>query len=306
MCLRVYCLLCLLAMTASCGGRPDPYGQQVNKATDLALLGEERLSQGDLKRATRAFEQALDLSRGIDYALGVAQQLNNLGAIALERGDLDQARELFRQALRLNREIGSGGGVSINLANLATLAQKQGQTSQAGEFLQEALDNAVQANSPGARARILCQMAGLARDQGDLATAQSRLHEAQPLMQSATALQGPCRYQWGRLSLAQGDPATAAGHFEAALAADRQLLARGGMAADLMGLGEAQAALGDWDRAFSFYARAFDIYTALKQPSRLTECFAQLSRVNTQGGLGYDLKPFAARLPQAARPFSTP
>ncbi len=289
--------LALALALAGCGGQPDPYGRQVERAVDLARTGEERFSQGEMRRATRSFDQSLEVSRGIDYPYGVAQQLNNLGTVALERGEYAQARDLLGQALRINRELNARAEASINLANLATLAQKQGQPSQAGGLLEEALDEAAAAKSPEARARVLCQLAGLALDQGDAAAARQRLTEAQPLIKSA-ALRGPCQYQWGRLALAQGEPGAAVRHFEAALAADRQVLARGGMAADLMGLGEARAALGDWDRAFGYYSRAFDIYAVLKQPPRLTECFSRLTQANAQGGLGYDLSPFVARLPE--------
>ena len=65
----IFTICCL----SGCGGKSDPYGQQVKRADDLAVQGQQSLSQGKLTRASKDFSRALDTSRSIDYPAGVAQ-----------------------------------------------------------------------------------------------------------------------------------------------------------------------------------------------------------------------------------------
>ncbi|MBW1916584.1 MAG: tetratricopeptide repeat protein [Deltaproteobacteria bacterium] len=282
-----------------CRAGPDPYGQQVTRATTLTIQGQQWFSQGDLQRAARDFGRALEISRSIDYPSGVAQQLNNLGAVALEQGNLETARDLFNQALSLNQEIPDWAAVSTNLANLATVAHKSGHLDRAGEYLQAAQKAAARSASTEARGRILCQLASWYLDQQELEAATAMLTQARPLA-TTPALQGTWNHHWGCLRLAQGDTDAALTHFNQALAADREILDRSAMAADLFGLAETYQARGELDQAFYYYGRAFDVYAILGKKSRIEECLKRLRQVNEAGRLGRSLKRFEPR------PESTP
>ncbi|MDD3580999.1 MAG: tetratricopeptide repeat protein [Desulfobacca sp.] len=277
-----------------CGARPDPYGQQVNRTTTLAIQGQQWFSQGELRRATRDFGRALEISQSIDYPAGVAQQLNNLGAVALEQGNLEAAQELFNQAWSLNQEIPDWAAASTNLANLATIAQSSGNLARAGEYLQAALAAAERSGANTARGRILCQLASWYLEQQDQGTAAALLTQARPLA-TTPALQGTLNHHWGRLRLAQGNPPAALEHFNQALAADREILDRAAMAADLFGLAETYQAQGALDQAFYYYGRAFDVYAALGKRSRSEECRERLRQVNEKGQLGQSLKRFESQ-----------
>ncbi|MFP3867735.1 MAG: tetratricopeptide repeat protein [Desulfobacteraceae bacterium] len=274
-----------------CRAGPDPYGQQVTRATTFSIQGQQWFSQGDLQRAARDFGKALEISRSIDYPSGVAQQLNNLGAVALEQGDLETAHDLFNQALSLNQEIPDWAAAGTNLANLATVAHKSGHPDQAWEYLQAAQQAAAHSGSAAAQARILCQLASWHLDQQDLEAAARLLTQARSLA-TTPALQGTWNHHWGRLRLAQGETSAALTHFNTALAADREILDRAAMAADLFGLAETYQAQGDLDQAFYYYSRAFDVYATLGKKSRIAECRQRLHQVNEAGRLGHSLKRF--------------
>ena len=151
-----------------CAAKVEPYEQQVQRVTGYAGTGAQWFSQGDLKKASREFQRALEASRAVDYRPGVAQQLNNLGAVALEQGDLTKARDLFTQAWRINQELQNWADASTNLANLATVAQEAGDRRLAGEHLKAALEAARKSQARPALARVLCRLASLALDQGEL------------------------------------------------------------------------------------------------------------------------------------------
>lgn len=290
--IRDWGLFCLAALLIwGCGGRPDPFGQQVTRATNLSIQGQQWLSQGDLKRAARAFGRALELSRAIDYPPGEVQQLNNLGAVALEKGNLETARDLFKQSLIICQDLQNWSEASTILANLATVDQKAGNFPQAEQHLQAARDAAQHSGSKEALGLVLCQMGGFYLSQQDQEAAAEVLKQAQPLA-TTPALQGALNHHLGRLYLRQGDIDAALKHFNQALAADREILDRAAMAADLFGLAETYQARGDLAQAFDYYRRSFDVYAALKKRTRLQECAARLRQVNNTGHLGRSLKRF--------------
>lgn len=284
------CCLAILVI-CGCGARRDPYAHQVQRVNLLAIQGEQYFSQGDLPRAARDFAKALELSRAVDYPAGVAQQLNNLGAVALEQGDLKRAEKLFTQALTINESQGNWVEATTNQANLATVAQKAGDRERAEHYLHAAQEAAQRSNSPPALGRVLCRWAGFSLDRQDPAAARTFLDEAQR-MAKTPALKGALHHQWGRLFLSQGDTAAALDHFTQALQADRQVLDRGAMAADLFLLGETQQRRGDLAQAFLYYGRAFDVYAGLGKKTPLQECLKRLKEVNSQGRLGNSLERF--------------
>jgi tetratricopeptide (TPR) repeat protein len=149
--------------------------------------------------------------------------------------------------------------------------------------------------STNVTAQILCQMAGLALDQHDPGRAAVLLEEARPAAQ-APEIQGTWNYHQGRLWLASGDASQALSFFQNALAADRKVLNRAGMGADLQGIGQAWEAQADFSQAFLYYSRAFNLYASTNSPEKAKLCLDALRRVNQAGRLGHSLKLFEQEL----------
>lgn len=293
---RLAMTVCLLAIFPwGSATKPDPFGRQVSRATDASFQGQELLSEGKDRRAEKAFTKSLEINRSIDNPIGSSQQLNNLAVVALTRGDLKEAKKLFQQALFINQELGNTSGAAINLANLATLAQKDNNLTLAEGYLQEARGLATQSGSPRVKGRVLCQMAGLALDRQEVGTAAVLLEEAKPFAREAE-VKGPWNYQQGRVFLARGDAVQAMSAFQDALAADRNILNRTGMGADLQGLGRVWEERGDFSKAFLYYARAFELYAVTNSLEKARLCLDTLRRLNKAGGLGRSLKPYEQQL----------
>jgi len=287
------CLLGLLVL--GCARRPDAFGRQVNRAMESSFQGQELLSEGKDRRAEKAFTKSLEINRSIDNPVGTARQLNNLGVVAMTRGDLAEAKKLLQQALFINQEFGDAAGAAINLANLATLAQKNKNIPQAESYLQEARNLARQSGSAKVRGQVLCQMAGLALDQQDPATAAVLLEEARPLARELE-VKGSWNYQQGRIFLTRGDTVKAMSAFQDALAADRHILNRLGMGADLQGLGQVWEEQGDFSRSFLYYSRAFELYAVTNNREKALFLLDTLRRLNKTGRLGLSLKPYEKQL----------
>jgi len=294
--IHLVAIICLAALVAGgCAQRPDPYGRQVSRALEASLQGQELLSEGSHQRAERAFSRSLQISRSIDNPTGNARQLNNLAAVAMTQGKVAEAKNLLQQALFLNQGMGDAAGAAINLANLATLAQTGGNLPQAEALLQEARNQARLSGSAKIKGQVLCQMAGLALDQQDLGTAAALLEEARPMARE-DEVQGSWNYQQGRLLLARGDTVRAWRFLQAALTADRKILNRPGMGADLQGLARVWEEQGDFDKAFLYYRRAFELYAATRSLEKARLCLEALRRVNRAGGLAQTLKPLEQQL----------
>ena len=282
--------LLILCLTG-CGAKYDPFGQQVQRADNLSLQGQQSFSQGNLTKASKDFSRALDTSRSIDYPAGVAQQLNNLGAVALEQGDLPKAKELFTQAWEINQSQQQWSDGSVNQANLATVAQKAGGWEEAAQHLQMAQDAAQRARSKTAQGRVLLRWASFYLDQKNPASAAASLQQAQKLA-TTSSLKGALEYQRGRLFLAQGDTTAALTSFHQALVFDRKIMDQAAMGADLFSLGEVHQLRGEMSQAWEYFSRAFDVYAFLGKKAQSSRCLARLQEVNSQGGLGHSLERF--------------
>jgi|GEM_PF-924782 len=291
-------------LTCGCGRRPNPYEQQLSRAVEAGVRGQELFSEGQTRRAERSFNRSLEMHAGLDDPAGTAKQLNNLGAAAAAREDLAQAATYFRQALFVNEQLGDVAAAALNLANLAALAEKTGDRLQAARYLQDALNRARLSGTPQVLGQILCQAAGAALAENDLGTAAALLAEAAPAS-AHPAVRGPWHYQQGRLHLAGGDLHQAGAFFHQALAADRTALNRLGMGADLLGLAEVEEKQGNLGQAFLYASRAFRLYLAGQRWNQARQSLETLRRLNQMGRLGQDLPALEQQL-QAARKTAAP
>ena len=87
----------------------------------LNALGAIAFETGDLRRAERRFELALQLARSSGHAHGEAGALVNLGAIANVRGDYGEAIGRYRSGRWAYRRARSAAGEARALNNLASV-----------------------------------------------------------------------------------------------------------------------------------------------------------------------------------------
>jgi predicted ATPase/DNA-binding SARP family transcriptional activator len=105
----------------------------------LAVSGAIATRLGDLERASRRKEAALDLARELGEDLWIARELSDLGTIAATRGELDRATQLMEESAALFRDIHQPARLATVLANLGHIAGERGDYARAIEVTEEAL-----------------------------------------------------------------------------------------------------------------------------------------------------------------------
>lgn len=112
------------------------------RGTVYALLRLGRVyyfSQTEQASALALVEEALTISREINYTWGVTSALGLLGQLELNQGDLRSARSHLEEALVLRREIGDGWGIAWGLYSLAWVAFDEGDYAAAKALIVECL-----------------------------------------------------------------------------------------------------------------------------------------------------------------------
>ncbi len=93
----------VIALAEELRGRASHAGALRGVAFATALIGEAALLMGDLPRAARELEEALDLHRDTAAPAGEAHSLQRLAEVRMAQGDRAEARRLLQRALPLAR-----------------------------------------------------------------------------------------------------------------------------------------------------------------------------------------------------------
>jgi tetratricopeptide (TPR) repeat protein len=157
-----------------------------------ALLGMATLAmiQGDLRQATAACEQALELSRRADDPAGFAHALQHLGFGALHRGELDLAATLLEESLRNARAADHRWLEGWSLVFLATEAVGRAGYERAARLAVESESVLRRVNDPEGLAWALSIRATATWRQGDRSAAVGSLRESMRSFQSLGGLWG--------------------------------------------------------------------------------------------------------------------
>jgi tetratricopeptide (TPR) repeat protein len=115
-------------------------GYKEGEAGQLGNIGLIYYDKGDLERAQKYYQDALDIDRRIGYKQGEAIQLGNIGLIYYVKGDLEGAQKYYQDALDINREIGHKQGEANQLGNIGLIYYVKGDLERALKYYQDALD----------------------------------------------------------------------------------------------------------------------------------------------------------------------
>lgn len=178
------------------------------------LYGASRgaMTQGDLERAARLAEEALEISRKTGDGVAASRAAAILGSLAQGQGDAGLAASYFEQARVEAQRSGNPIAIGLALLNLGENARLRGDVERAQPLLEEALQRARAAGSTWGVACGLTLLGHLARDQGEYVLARSQydtslrlLHGLGNLTYMAACLEGSAA-----LALAEGNPQRAA------------------------------------------------------------------------------------------------
>lgn len=195
-------------------------------------LGHTYNTVGRPQEALRHLDQAVPLFREAGYALGLAVALNNTGAVYAMLDDADHALIYYEQALAIYSRLGeqAEGEKAVTLNNV-------GQTYLLKKEPDQELDQAL------ARFTEALRIQRSRRNQQDIATTLSNIGEVYHLKK---------------------DSRRALEYFGQALAIDRRLANRPGMAVVLNNMGRAASALPEeMDKALGYYEEARAIFESL-------------------------------------------
>lgn len=154
------------------------FGAVSEQAAILRSLAAIHKAQGDLPRAQRALDLALEASRDGRSSIMLANVLNDLGDLARIHGRMEDARRLYQEAVDLWEALGSYGGVypKLNLGLLGVAMEDIALTLQACEG---ALDDCALYRLHHLEAGIQVCLAWAAAAQGDWARMQQELDLAE-------------------------------------------------------------------------------------------------------------------------------
>jgi len=214
-------------------------------------------------------EEALAVSRKLDFARGISEALFWLGWIALNEGDRKRAEVNITEALRIFRETDNQRRTVLSLCILGEIAAELGDLSRARRLVEESLVAAQQTGLKHSADRPLGDLADLARMAGDLGRARGLIEQALAISREL-GFQTHIAWQLlilGQVSAGQGDAATAHAALDEALAFFNQWQ-------DVWGVGAVSFELADLAWAEGLHDQALQLYHDALPMLRLRRCLA--------------------------------
>jgi tetratricopeptide (TPR) repeat protein len=211
-------------------------------------LGWLAVRRGHHAQARMLLTEALELARELDYHEHVPL-LINLGRVLTAQGESDEAGRLLRQAVEKARAQARPEKLSDALSALARQEMADGQYEAADAHVRESLDVAERIAVREVLVEALEAAADLELARGHARGAQEPLLRAMRLERGNAAVIARLRMRLGESHEAEGDHATAAETFRAALAGAERSGQEEIAALCLYGAARAQAALGDREGA---------------------------------------------------------
>jgi len=148
------------------------------KAKALTNLGALWAEQGDLKRAEKAYREAIDLLGGRPNDALRAALLNNTACLAQQEGRRAEARRNFTVALGVFRKLGDLRMTGRVLANLCVLAWEEGNAEEAEKRYGEARRALAGSHDRAVEAGLVCERGKRLAEAGRWEEAQKCFEEA--------------------------------------------------------------------------------------------------------------------------------
>jgi predicted ATPase/DNA-binding CsgD family transcriptional regulator/Tfp pilus assembly protein PilF len=237
------------------------------RARALSGLGVLAHYQGNYDRAEEVSREALELSRSLDDARGVAEAYTGIALVLRTRGDYPAAEKLFHEALAAYEDMGDDRGVARALDRLAICLVVAGEMDRARRLFERSLGLSRQlGDSHG----VALGLYGLAATRPPGTDAEARLHadESLDILRAVGDRRAYSKTLWALADINAdlGDSDTAASLFEESLTLFVEFGDRwfGGIVLESAAF--LAASIGDIRRAVHLLAAADAIRTALDVP----------------------------------------
>jgi tetratricopeptide (TPR) repeat protein len=253
---------------ASTPDSPEWKAARRGEGTVLGNLGIAYRDQGQVERAIRQYEQALEIDREIGDRRNEGALLGRLGLACVDLGQAERAIEHFRDALAIAREIGDRRNEGAWLGSLGLAYAALGQAKRAIKHYRQALAIARDVGDQRNEGAWLNNLGVAYRDQGQVERAIKHCKQALAIQREIGDRRGEGN-SLGSLGAAYrdlGQVEQAIEHYEQALAIAREIGDRVKEGTWLNNLGLAYAGLGQVDRARECLARTLAIFEEIKSP----------------------------------------
>jgi tetratricopeptide (TPR) repeat protein len=246
-----------------------PEGTESSIRTRLEVLnqlGEAHKSTRDFDTAIIYFEQALELSRELEYQPGVANALYDLGAICCYLREYDESNTLLQQSLALKEKIGDRRSNARTYHLLGSVAQELREWEEARSNYRQALAISEEFNDRYSQAGTYHQLGMVAQELREWEEARTNYRQALAIKEEFND-----RYEqagtYGQLGIMAHDLREweeARTNYRQALAIFEEFNDRYSQASTYHNLGNVAFDIGDMAEAEQNWLKAFQIWTEFK------------------------------------------
>ena len=183
----------------------------------LNTLGNLYVDRAELPRASRCFQEALELSAAAGRRHWEANHLLNSARVEQLKGNIAVAVGSAQKAQELHRAIGNSIGDAMAHINLGALSFELGDPADAERRFKTACATFTDKRNEGGRAIALINLGHLANEQGTLEHAKRHLDEAATLIDAQHTAWGTLLLNRAACALRSAEADTARAHLEDAL-----------------------------------------------------------------------------------------
>lgn len=253
-----------------------------SEANCYNILGTIALDRGDLDRAERCLEQALDTHREVGGQWRKEDRVrNNLGIIAMRRGKFDRATEHLERGIEIHREREQSYRLAFLLASLGEITRLRGDLEQAEDYCKQGLDVARDAGATDAMGRSVLRLGRIEIDRGDLDAASECLQRSLDTSRESENKRRIARSHRGLGTVARerGALGAAENHLEDSLEICREGDHRYDEGKTLVELGTVDQARNHTASARERFGAAVEIYREMGAVRDDITCLKQLTKI---------------------------
>jgi two-component system, NtrC family, sensor kinase len=263
-------------------------GQKINYQRGLAKAhnakGRAYAQQGDLQESIISFQEALKYFRETNDKTGEANILSNLGSIYYMLGNSTKALELHFESLGISEEIDNKLRIGTSLNNIGTVYLKNPNT------ISEALTFFKRSLAVFQNIDEKQGMATASMNIGEVYFVESKYDSAIHYLQMALSLSDGTidatfpLTQLGQINAALGNFQKAYSFHKRALDISENLGAKFELTQSLLGLAKTQSKQGEFERAITTLERAKSLAIAIDAKNELLDTYSNLAEIQSKIG----------------------
>jgi len=223
---------------------------------------------GELNKAEKIVNKALQINENLGRLEGMAVQYGNLGLIYRTKGELDKAEEMHNKSLEIHEKLGRQEGMASDYGNLGLIYQTRGDLDKAEEMHKRSLEISEKLGLQEIRASQYGNLGLIYQARGELDKAEQTYNKALAIYKNLGLQEGMAKAftNLGTIYGIKGDLDKAEEIFNKVIQIDEKLGRLEGMANDYSNLGLIYEKRGDTTKARQFWEQARELYKKIGIP----------------------------------------